>query len=385
MRTMIYSLLTTGLGLAGVFGESQRVYFGTTGAGEAKGIYVAEFDITNGRIENLRLAAEAPNPGFIAISPDGGSLYATSEIPAPGNDRPMGAVSAFAIENDGFLRELGRRESGAGPCFVAIDATGRTLLSANYGGGSVASYLIGGDGSLGPRASYFRHEGASTHPQRQRGPHAHAIYPGPDNRFAYAPDLGIDEVVIYALDPATAKLTPAGTAKTPPGSGPRHMKFSPDGKHAFVLGELDLTVIVYARDARDGSLHLKHAVSVLPEGTDSGGMTCSEILVSRDGNLIYTANRDTEGRGRDSLSLLDAGEDGQLKRIHTTAAEVAIPRNIQLSPDGRWLLVAGQQSGGVPVFRVDENGIPSFTGHRADVPAAMCIVFSLPVASAHDF
>lgn len=378
MRTMIYSLLATGLGLVCVFGESQRVYFGTTGAGEAKGIYVAEFDTKNGQIENLRLAAETPKPGFLAISQDGKALYATSEIPATGNERAMGAVSAFAIESDGSLRELGRRESGAGPCFVALDVTGRTLLSANYGGGSVASYLIGEDGSIGPRTSYFSHEGSSVHPQRQRGPHAHAIYPGPDNHFAYAPDLGIDEVVIYALDPTTAKLTPAGTAKTPPGSGPRHMKFSPDGKHAFVLGELDLTVIVYARDAADGSLQLKHAVSVLPEGADPAGMTCSEILVSQNGNFIYTANRDTEGRGRDTLSVLAVGEEGELKRIHTTAAEVEIPRNIQLSLDGRWLLVAGQQSGGVPVFRLDENGIPFFTGHRADVPAAMCIVFREP-------
>ena len=375
MRAMIFSLVAGCLGVGCVAGDTQRVYFGTTGVGEAKGIHVADFDPEAGRIENLRLAAEAPRPGFLTISPDGGTLYATSEIPAEGDAPAMGAVSAFAIGDDGSLRELGRRESGAGPCFVALDATGRTLLSANYGGGSVAAFLIGDDGSIGPRASFFRHEGSSTHPQRQRGPHAHAIYPGPDNRFAYAPDLGIDEVVIYALDPATAKLTPAGTARTPPGSGPRHMKFSPDGKHAFVLGELDLTVMVYARNADDGSLQLKHVASVLPDDADPEGMTCSEILVSRDGKFIHTANRDTDGRGRDTLSVLAVGGDGQLERIHTTAAEVAIPRNIQLSPDERWLLVAGQESGGVPVFRLDEDGIPSFTGHRADVPAAMCIVF----------
>lgn len=309
MRKVIISLLAGCLAAAFALGDVQRVYFGTTGAGEAKGIYVADFDAESGRIENLRLALETPKPGFLTISPDAGSLYATSMLATSGDEPPMGAVAAFAIKDDGSLRELGRRESGAGPCFVALDATGRTLLSANYGGGSVAAYLLGEDGSIGPRASYFRHEGSSIHP-RQRAPHAHSIYPGPDNRFAYAPDLGIDEVVIYALDPATAKLTPAGTARTPPGSGPRHMKFSPDGKHAFVLGELSLTVIVYARDEGDGGLRLQRVVGVLPDDADPEGMTCSEILVSRDGKFIYTANRDTTKRGRDSLSVLAVSEQG---------------------------------------------------------------------------
>lgn len=373
MRTLLGILVFIG---AVATAETRTLYIGTTGRGEAKGIYRAEFDLSSGELSAPELAAEAPNPGFLTLAEDGRFLYATSSIPPARQEPPVGAVAAFAVEDDGGLRELGRRECGKGPCFVALDATGRTLLAANYGGGSVASFPVEDDGSLAPRASYFRHEGSSVNEQRQKGPHAHSFYAGPDNRFAYAPDLGIDEVVIYALDPAAGKVTRAGTAKTPPGSGPRHMKFGRDGKQAYVLGELSLEVIVYDRDAESGALARTQVVSVLPDDADGDGMTCSEILVSPDGRHVYTANRDTAGKGRDSLTMLAVGEDGKLGRVQTVPAEVSIPRNIQLGPDGRWLLVAGQQSGGVPVFRVAGDGKLAFSGHRADVPGAMCLVFA---------
>lgn len=369
----IVATIATCLLLTASATETQRVWLGTTGKDEAKGIYTAEFDPQTGKLSEPTLAAEVPRPGFLAISKDGAFLYATS---AMDGDRSAGAVAAFAVDGT-KLRELGREESGgSGPCFVALDATGKTLMVANYGGGSVASFPVKPDGSLGPLNSLGQHEGSSVNPKRQEGPHAHSIYAGPDNRFAYAPDLGIDEVVIYALDPQAATLTPAGSATTPPGSGPRHMKFGRDGKQAYVLGELDLTVIVYDRRAEDGGLIQKQVVNVLSPALHRDQMTCSEILVSADGKFVYTANRDVGGRGRDTLSVFSVGADGPLKRIQTLPAEVSIPRNIQLSPDGRWLLVAGQKGGGVPVFRVGDDGRLEFSDQRAELPGAMCIVFA---------
>lgn len=359
--------------LTAVAAETIPLYFGTTGRGEAKGIYRARLDLDSGELSSLTLAAAVPAPGFLAIAADGRFLYATSRMEESGD----GAVAAFAVAEDGTLRELGRRPSGGGgPCFVGLDASGRTLLVANYGSGSVASFPVKADGSLGPPASRFDHEGSSVNQQRQRGPHAHSIYAGPDNRFAYAPDLGIDEVVIYALDPATAKLTRVGTAKTPPGSGPRHMKFGRDGRQAYVLGELSLSVVVHDRDADDGSLARVQDIRVFEDGKLREEMTCSEILVSPDGRFVYTANRDVGGRGRDSLSVFRVDDRGRLSWLQTVPAEVSIPRHIQLSPDGRWLLVAGQESGGVPVFRVADDGQLSFSGQRAAVAGAMCVVFA---------
>lgn len=356
--------------------ETRRVYFGTSGQEPAKGIYVADFDMESGAISGLKLAAEARNPGFLAMTKDGGHLYATGLTAGGGGKRPTGAVTAFTVKGDGTLKTINALEAGGGTCFVTLDSSDRTVLAANYGEGSVASFRVADDGSLDERVSYVKHEGSGSNKQRQGGPHAHSFYPGPDNRFAYAPDLGIDEVVIYSLDAPTAEVKRVGTAKTPPGAGPRHMKFSRDGKQAYVLGELSLKVIVYDRDAESGALTLKQDESVLAEGADGSGMTCSEILVSPDGRFVFTANRDVAGRKRDSLTTFAIGEGGRLKRIHEVAAKVEIPRNIQLSPDGKWLLVAGQKAGGVPVFEVGADGKPAFAGHRADVPNAMCIVFS---------
>ena len=136
-----------------------------------------------------------------------------------------------------------------------------------------------------------------------------------------------------------------------------------------------MTVVVFDRNAKDGKLTQKQVVSVLPEGAATDGMTCSEILVSPDGKFVYTANRDTAGKGRDSLSVLTVGAGGKLTLLQNVPAKVDIPRNINLSPDGKWLLVAGQKSGNVPVFAVGGDGKLSPTEHEVKVANAMCVVF----------
>ncbi len=282
----------------------------------------------------------------------------------------------FRVREDGMLK-LGHYEScrGKGPCFVGLDATDRALMVANYGSGSVALLPVQEDGSTYRSRSEHQHEGSSVNEKRQKGPHAHSIYAGPDNKFVYAPDLGIDKVVIYELMAKGAAMHRVGAAVMPPGSGPRHMKFGKDGKQAYVLSELLLTVVVFDRNAEDGDLTQKQVVIVLPEGAPKDGMTCSEVLVSPNGRFVYTANRDTAGKGRDSLSVLTVGESGKLTLLQTVPAKVDIPRNINLSPDGEWLLVAGQKSGNVPVFAVGNDGKLSPTKHEIKVANAMCVVF----------
>jgi len=360
--------LFAGMVLSVASAESVRVFFGTGGK---EGIHTALFDEEKGTLSGMELAAEASGAGFLALTRDGRSLYST----AAGEGRE-GAVASYAIEEDGGLDLRNKASSkGSGPCFVGLDQTDRMLMVANYGSGGVAAFEIAEDGSLKESDSFFQHEGSSVNPRRQKAPHAHSIYAGPDNRFAYAPDLGTDEVVIYEMTPEKGKLAKAGAGEMPAGAGPRHMKFSKDGKQAFVLSELTLTVVVFDRDQKTGVLTQKQEVSVLPDGEPIDGMTCSEILVSQDGSHVYTANRDTAGKGRDSLSLLLVGEGGLLTRSQTVPAEVEIPRNINLSPGGDWLLVAGQKAGGVPVFAVADDGKLSFSKHRAELKSAMCIVF----------
>jgi len=350
-----------------------KVYLGTQGRGDSKGIYLCDLDTETGKLSPPRLAANIAGAGFLALHPNGKYLYST----ARGSENQ---VAAFQIGKDHMLKPINLQSSeGSGPCHVSVDRTGTCLMVANYGSGSVAALKIDEDGSLIKSASAHQHEGSSVDLRRQKGPHAHSIYAGPDNKFAYSPDLGIDQVVIYSLDAATATLRKAGTARTNPGAGPRHMKFSQDGRHAYVLTELHLTVAVYARNPENGLLgQAIQEVSCLPANGSPDGMSCSEIRVHPNGKFLYAANRDVKGEGRDSISVFKVLREGRIQRIQTVPAKVAIPRNIGVDPDGRWLLVAGQRSGNVPVFAIKDNGTLQETSNEVKVANAMCIEFLKP-------
>jgi len=350
-----------------------KVYLGTQGRGDSKGIYLCDLDTETGKLSPPRLAANIAGAGFLALHPNGKYLYST----ARGSENQ---VAAFQIGKDYMLNPINLQPSeGSGPCHVSVDRTGTCLMVANYGSGSVAALKIDEDGSLVKSASAHQHEGSSVNLRRQKGPHAHSIYPGPDNKFAYSPDLGIDQVVIYGLDAATATLKKVGSARTKPGAGPRHMKFSKNGRHAYVLTELHLTVAVYDRNPESGLLgHAKQEVSCLPANDNSEGMSCSEIRVHPSGKYLYAANRDVKGERRDSISVFKVLEEGRIERIQNVPAKVEIPRNIGVDPEGRWLLVAGQKSGNVPVFQIRSDGTLKETDNKVNVANAMCVEFLNP-------
>jgi len=344
-----------------------RVYI----ASADHGIYTSQLDSQSGTLAAPKLVAKIEGAGFFALHPTQKYLYATADV-----DNKNGGVISFSVGPDGALTESSRQSAqGRRLCHISLDASSRVLMGANYGDGNVVSFPLTVDGRLGKLASLQQHEGSSVNEKRQRGPHAHSIYAGPDNSFAYAPDLGIDKVMVYGIDLKTAKLTPAGFASLPAGAGPRHMKFGRDGKQAYVLNELSVSISIFDRE-KSGKLVPKSEVSTLPEDADKTDMSCSEIRVSNDGKFIYCANRDLTQQGRDSISVFKVGKEGILTRIQTIGAEVWIPRNINLSPSGKWLLVAGQKSNDVPVFEIDSaSGKLSFTSHKITVPKAMCIEF----------
>jgi len=347
-----------------VHGQSTLVYVGTG----ADGIYTLELNEKTGALSNRQHVVKGEGMGFQEVNKEGSVIFSTFKKDG------KGAVAAYSID-DGKLTEVSSQTyEGGGLCHVSIDAREKVLFGADYGGGKVVSFPIDG-GKIGAVASLMQHKGSSVNAQRQQGPHAHSIYAGPDNKFAYAPDLGIDQVKFYAFD-GEGKLTDKGGFKSIPGSGPRHMKFGKDGSHAYVLNELTLSVTGFSRNKESGVLTMTNTVSVLPAGAGVENMTCSEIRVSQDGKFIYTANRDLTEEGRDSLSVLSVAKDGSLKHVDTTPAAVWIPRNINLSPSGDWLLVAGQKSNEVTSHRIDKKtGKLSYSGKSAEVPKAMCINF----------
>lgn len=360
------NILLLFLSVSSLHAEHVRVYFGTG----SEGIYSSLLDSSSGRLTKPEMLAEVASPSFITMG--SGVLYSTSK-----KFGSEGGLAAFKVAMNGELSLLNENASnGAGACHVSLDETGKLLFFANYSGGNVGAVGLNIDGSLGDSVSVAEHDGASVHEKRQQKPHPHSIYHGPENKFVYAPDLGTDEIWTYSFDLGSGKLSLTDKAKHPAGGGPRHMKFSKNGEQAYVLSELTLETVIYDRDSKTGKITARDSVSNLEVGKDATQMTCSEICVSGDGKFVYAANRDLANTQRDSLSVFSVQEDGGLKLIQVVAAEVWIPRNINLSPDGKWLLVAGQKSDLVTVFSIDtETGQLKFTGNKVEVPSPMCVEF----------
>lgn len=363
---------------ATIAGDRYLVYFGTNTNAKngSQGIYVARFNAASGALTKPELAVEAGNPGFLSIHPSKKFLFAIGDVKGP-DGKKIGGISSFTIDaSTGRLTLINQQSAiGSGPCHVNVDATGRMAALANYGSGSVASYAIAADGKLGEAASFIQHEGSSIDPKRQSGPHAHSVNFSPDNRFAFACDLGLDKVLIYKVDPATGKMTPnePAFAKTPAGGGPRHLAFHPSGKFVFVNNEMAMTETVFAYDAETGAMTEVQTVSTLPEA-DRGkpGFSTAESLAHPNGRNVYVSNRT-----HDTIAVFSCDPStGKLTLIQNVPVEGQIPRNICLDPTGQWLIAAHQNSGTAALFQVDaESGKLSFTGTKVEVPASICVRF----------
>lgn len=356
--------LGLGLGLMGWLAAAAGardwpVYFGTFTNETSQGIYRARLDSDTGKLTTPELAVAAPSPNYLAISPDGRFLYAVTrgERFKP---EGSGGVSVFAIEGQsGGLKLVGEAGSGgAGPCHVSVDAGGQTVLVANYGGGSVKSFRANRDGTLA-EGTFVQHHGSSVNPRRQGAAHAHCFVPAPEGRFALACDLGLDRVVIYPYDPTNGTLNTndPGLAAVAPGSGPRHLAFSPDGKTAYVVNEMACTVTVFGWDGAKGRLEPRQTLPLLPENTPpTEAFTAAAIAVRPDGRFVYATVR-----GHDSITVLAVNDgDGKLRRVESVPCGGKVPRGMAIDPTGRWLIVANQASGDVAIF-----GINADTGRLA--------------------
>jgi 6-phosphogluconolactonase len=350
--------------------KNYLVYFGTYTGPKSKGIYVARFDASTGRLGPLNVAAEVANPSFVALHPSGRYLYAVSE------DR-QGSVSSFSIDPaSGTLTFLNRVSSkGRGPCYVITDKTGKCALVANYGSGVFASMPIEPDGKLREAASVIQDEGKGSIPSRQEGPHAHSLNPSPDNRFAIGADLGLDKLFIFKLDPANATLTANDPpyAEVKPGSGPRHFAFHPNRRFAYVTNEIASTVTAFAWDGARGSLKELQTISTLPAGF-SGENTTAQVLVHPSGKFLYDSNR-----GADTIAVFRIDRKGMLNLVDSTPTQGKVPRNFNIDPTGRYLIAANQNSDNIVVFRIDQKtGKLTPNGQTVEVGSPVCVQF-LPV------
>jgi 6-phosphogluconolactonase len=304
----------------------------------------------NGRLSPPTLAAATPDPSYLAVGPDQKHLYAVNELPGP----KSGTVSAFSIQPSfGLLELLNQKSSGgSGPCYVGVDHNGRTLLVANYGGGSIQSLPIMADGRLGNGGSFIPFQGHSVNPSRQMAPHAHYLDVDPSNHFALGCDLGTDRVMVYQLNSADATLTVNNLpfSMVPPGSGPRHLVFGRDGALLYLVNEMACSLSVFEWNRLTGGLTPRETIAVLPEDIAvQPDFTAAEIVRAPSGRFIYVSVR-----GHDSISVFAiSATTGALQRIQNVPSGGKAPRGLAIDPTGRWLLAGNQKSDNVVEFAVN--------------------------------
>jgi 6-phosphogluconolactonase len=359
----------------GVLQDSRPVdvYFGTAKSNTQSpaGVYQAGFAQETAKLSDSRLIFELAGAGWVTQHPDQKVLYVTGNVD--------GKPSVVALEKGPERASLinSQRIGDGGACFLTTDQTGAMLISAQYGGGSVAVFPIDDDHSIGERSQLLEHTGGSRAVKnRQDSPHPHYVSISPDNRFAFVPDLGSDQLVVYKINVEQKKLEPHGEIDVVKGGGPRHMKFHPNGEWAFVLNELELSVSVFAYDSESGGMKLMTTVPALTEEEKSRNdfNSASEIQVDPDGSFVFTANR-----GHDSISVFKFNASPtasrSLVRISNEPVRGSWPRNFNVTPDGKYLLVAGKDSNSVTVFSVDrEQGVLRYLQHQSKfVPAPICV------------
>ena len=357
--------------------QDNLVFFGTHSVGSQKGISVAHFNSETGVLTKPELVIEAPAPAYFILHPDGKHLYVCNS-----NDFAKGytgqTISAYSINpKNGTLGLLNQQSSGgADPSYIWMDATRRFVLVANYKSGSIAVIALKPDGSLGGITATIKHTGRSVDTIRQTQPYAHSIKLDPTNRFALVADLGLDKMFVYRFNSETGSLDPNDPpfVTVPPGSGPRHIAFHPNGKFVYLINEMACTIIVYAWDSIAGTLTELQTSSTLPPDF-KGKNTCAEIEVYPNGKFLYASNR-----GHESLAVFTIDSTtGKISLLENIPAQGHSPRNFSFDPTYQWLIVTNHNSDNAMVFKVDAtNGHLTPAGKPVPIVYPFCVRF-LPI------
>ncbi|MGI4886716.1 MAG: lactonase family protein [Janthinobacterium lividum] len=382
---LVFAALAAGAGLAGCArtapaasgGPDELVYIGTNVASEQENtIYLYRLHPATGALAPVGAYPGGAQPSYLTVDAAHRHLYAVSETGSFKGQDHSGGVSTLAIDGrTGALTLLGQQPStGASPCYISLDHTGKNALVANYmgsaTGGNVALLPVQPDGQLAPATATDQHQPPVGPHANQTTPHAHSLLPDPANRFAFSADLGTDKVYSYRLDAAQhqwqALPAPAFVAKS--GAGPRHLTFHPNGRYAYLVNELNSTVTALAYDATAGTFRELQTLTTLPAGF-SGDNSGADVHVAPDGRFLYTSNR-----GRNSIAVFAVAADGQLAPVQDVDTQGKTPRNFALDASGRVLLVANQNSNNVFTYQVDkQTGKLTPTGQHVDVPSPMIV------------
>ncbi|MDY3559948.1 lactonase family protein [Gemmata sp. JC673] len=353
--------------------------------GNGRGIHIFRVDRATGALTPTGVHEMGTSPSHVTVNSTGTHLYSANETDRQG-DQKEGTVTAFAIDrSNGNLKPLNTVKSGgAGPTYVSLHPSGKFLFVANYFGGSVAVLPVLDDGKLGDATDVKRDAGKIGPTKAANAPkgsfafsghdrtHAHQIQTDPSGRYVLHVDLGLDAIFVWKFDAKNGTLTANDPAPVslPPGDGPRHFSFHPNGKWLYSVQEEGSNVVRFEYDADSGKLTARQTISTLPKGY-AGSNFCSEILVSADGKFLYVGNR-----LHDSIGIFAIGETGDLTHVGDEWTRGNYPRSFSFDPTGAFLYCCNQRADHVTVFRTDrKTGALSFTGHYTPVGNPSCVAF----------
>jgi 6-phosphogluconolactonase (cycloisomerase 2 family) len=353
--------------------------------GNGRGIHIFRVDRATGALTASGIHEMGTSPSHLSINATGSRLYSANETDRRG-DKKEGTVTAFAIEpKDGSLKPLNTvRSGGTGPTYVSLHPSGKFLFVANYFGGSIAVLPVLADGTLGEATDVKVDAGAIGSTRAKHAPpgsfaisghdrtHAHQIQSDPSGKFVLHVDLGLDKIFIWKFDPKKGTLTASdpGSVSLPPGDGPRHFHFHPNGKWLYSVQEEGSTIVRFDYDAEKGKLDARQTISTLPKGY-AGSNFCSEILVSADGKFVYVGNR-----LHDSIGIFAIDTTGDLRWASDEWTRGNYPRSFAFDPTGNFLYCCNQRADHMTIFKVDrKTGALAFTGHYVPVGNPSCVTF----------
>ena len=341
----------------------------------SRGICVYRMDPSTGKLTFETLVKNILNPSYLAVHPLTGNVYTVNESGTFAG-KPGGGVTALSTDlQSGNIHVRNTQSSGGeDPCYISIERTGRYALVANYSSGSVAMLPILPDGILASASDMVRHSGSSANLVRQNKPYTHCILPDPANTYAVACDLGIDQLLVYGMDLEAGKLIKHAEVRVAPGSGPRHLIFHPNGLLAYLVCELNSTVIAFSWDPEGGTLEELQTIRTTPPAYQGRNLP-ADIHITPDGQFLYASNR-----GHDSLaSFAIDPQSGELTVLDHIPCGGNEPRGFEISPDGKFLLAANQNSNIIVTFLIDSvRGRLLRTGEGVEISMPVCIKFSWP-------
>jgi 6-phosphogluconolactonase len=367
MKKFIFLLLA--FAPLAVLCQNNYLLVGTYTGGKSQGIYVYKFNTATAD-NSFVSAANSSNPSFLAVSPNQKFVYTVNENADSTRFTVGGNISSFAFDRtSGTLTEINKQPSGGKhPCYVAVDKTGRWVFAANYSSGSLGLLHANTNGSLDSLHQWIQHEGSGPDTERQKGPHVHSTILSPDNKYLFVCDLGTDKVTLYAFDKKKGSLKYKNAVSSTPGSGPRHLDFSRNGKVVYVAEELTATICSYTFN--NGNLQLLQRTSVLPADF-KGAVGVADIHVSPDGKFLYCSDRGDDN----NISIFSINPvNGNISLVGHQSTLGKGPRNFNFDPSGNFLLVANQNSDTIIIFKVDKRtGLLTDTGKTISIPSPVCV------------